>query len=121
MTAETRAYGRGAAEAFEHCGITKEAAVRLADTMTKSAALFNFSDYNDPDQGFKLRNLAIPLLSAAAAAAAGGYIAYKARDNGVPGRSAFDNIKNYLIGSVDKITRRNRPRPIYDIDRYIEV
>jgi len=120
MTDIDRSYIQGMKEAFEHGGLEKVAAQCAAEavvSLKKQADLFNFSDYQDPHAGgVNWSSIIVPILAAAAA----GYVGYQSRDKGHSNLSAFDNVKNYVAGIGDKYVRRTRPRPIYDIRRYID-
>jgi hypothetical protein len=107
MTDIERAYAAGMAETFARSGLSKRAAHAVTGMtvgLEKKASMFNFSDNQYGGGGIHLSSLILPLLAAAAA----GYVGYNSGITGSTGKSAFQNIKNYLGRGLDKIVRKNR-------------
>lgn len=112
-------YRAGAADALVKAGTAPEAAEKIADVLVsfrkEAAVLLPFGGVEDEEQGMPTwAKVLLPALGIAAA----GYIGYQARDKGFPDRSAFKNIKNYLVGTARRLIRP-RNRTYYDYDKIL--
>ena len=117
MTGES--YKSGMIEAFEKAGASRDKAEKVAGIlieMQKHAQYYPAPYYQQPqgeteaEPGWGRKQIALPIL----AAGLSGFIGYQARNSGLGNRSAWQNIKNYLIGGARKLIRQG-PRPLYDI------
>lgn len=119
MTSES--YKSGMIEAFEKAGASRDKAEKVAGILIEMQkhAQYYPAPYQQPQEeqpsGWDWKHIALPIL----AAGLGGFIGYQARNRGFGDRSAWQNIKNYLIGTARSLVREG-PRPLYSMKKIIQ-
>lgn len=109
-------YKAGSEHRLMQLGISKQAAARLAASMSANEKEAEFevpefiSDYfTNYDGSINWKNILIP----AALMSATGLLTYKAGINGHPKRSFGENFRNYTIGGLRNMIREISPRSMY--------
>lgn len=111
MDSIERAYVSGMEGVFASRGLNKTAAHNTAKAITalsKKASMFGLGD--SPYGGMSLSSILIPLLAASAV----GYVGYNAGLGGNRNRSAFDNVKNYIGGKLNKLVRNQKAPSLFN-------